>query len=118
DQSYLDDLMTDLSGNLQRIHEHGKRADSIVRGMLAHSRGGSGQREAVDVNALVAEAVNLAYHGLRAQDPTFNIALESSYDATLPPIQVVPQDLSRVILNIANNGCYAAHQRKLKSGEG
>jgi signal transduction histidine kinase len=118
DGEYLDDLLSDLAGNLDRIRDHGKRADSIVRGMLAHSRGGSGQKETVDLNALVAEAVNLAYHGLRAQDPSFNITLESYYDPTLPPVQVVPQDLSRVILNIANNGCYAAHQRKSKEGEG
>ncbi len=118
DGEYLDDLLGDLAGNLDRIRDHGKRADSIVRGMLAHSRGGSGQKETVDLNALVAEAVNLAYHGLRAQDPAFNITLESDYDTTLPPVQVVPQDLSRVILNIANNGCYAAHQRKLKMGDG
>jgi signal transduction histidine kinase len=118
DGEYLDDILNDLTGNLDRIRDHGKRADSIVRGMLAHSRGGSGQREAIDLNALVAEAVNLAYHGLRAQDPTFNITLECDYDATIPPVNVVPQDLSRVILNIANNGCYAAHQRKLKTGDG
>src|SRR5262249_34676732 len=75
-----------------------------------------GQRETVDLNALVAEAVNLAYHGLRAQDPSFNIALENDFDSGLEPLAVVPQDLSRVILNIANNGCYAAHQRKLRQG--
>jgi signal transduction histidine kinase len=113
DSEYLDGVINDLSGNLDRIRDHAKRADSIVRGMLAHSRGGAAQRETVDLNALVAEAVNLAYHGLRAQDAAFNITLEAAYDATMPPIQVVPQDLSRVILNIANNGCYAAHQRKL-----
>ena len=118
DGEYLDSILADLAGNLDRIRDHSKRADSIVRGMLAHSRGGSGQRETVDLNALVAEAVNLAYHGLRAQDPTFNITLESHYDPGIPPIQVVPQDLSRVILNIANNGCYAANQRKLQSGDG
>jgi signal transduction histidine kinase len=118
DGEYLDDLLSDLTGNLDRIRDHGKRADSIVRGMLAHSRGGSGQREEIDLNVLVAEAVNLAYHGLRAQDPGFNISLESEYDESIKPVQVVPQDLSRVILNIANNGCYAAHQRKLKAGDG
>jgi signal transduction histidine kinase len=118
DGAYLDDLLSDLTGNLDRIRDHGKRADSIVRGMLAHSRGGSGQREEIDLNVLVAEAVNLAYHGLRAQDPAFNITLESEYDEGIKPVQVVPQDLSRVILNIANNGCYAAHQRKQKAGDG
>jgi signal transduction histidine kinase len=86
--------------------------------MLAHSRGGSGQPEKVDFNALVAQAVNLAYHGLRAQDRNFNIALESDYDQAMPPVEVVPQDLSRAILNIVNNGCYAAHQKKLQRGDG
>jgi signal transduction histidine kinase len=118
DASYLDGIVADLSTNLERIREHGKRADSIVRGMLAHSRGGSGQPEMVDLNALVAEAVNLAYHGLRATDSTFNVTMESDYDSTVPQILVVPQDLSRVFLNIANNACYAAHQKKLQRGDG
>jgi len=118
DSTYLDSLMSDLTGNLQRIHDHGKRADSIVRGMLAHSRGGAGQREKVDLNALVAEAVNLAYHGLRAQNAAFNITLESDYDQAIGPIDVVPQDLSRVFLNITNNGCYAAYQKKLQTPDG
>ena len=117
DSSYLDEIVGDLTINLQKIREHGKRADSIVRGMLAHSRGGSGQREKVDLNSLVAEAVNLAYHGLRAQDSTFNIALESEYDQAMPPLEVVAQDLSRVFLNIVNNGCYAAHQKRIQRGE-
>jgi signal transduction histidine kinase len=117
DSSYLDEIVGDLTVNLQKIREHGKRADSIVRGMLAHSRGGSGQPERVDLNALVAEAVNLAYHGLRAQDSTFNIALEGEYDQAMPPIQVVAQDLSRVFLNITNNGCYAAHQKRIQRGD-
>ncbi len=118
DSSYVDEIVGDLTVNLQKIREHGKRADSIVRGMLAHSRGGSGQRETVDLNALVSEAVSLAYHGLRAQDSTFNIALESEYDRTMPPVHVVAQDLSRVILNIANNGCYAANQKRILHGDG
>jgi signal transduction histidine kinase len=117
DSSYLDEIVGDLTINLQKIREHGKRADSIVRGMLAHSRGGSAQREKVDLNSLVAEAVNLAYHGLRAQDSTFNIALEGEYDKTIPPLQVVAQDLSRVFLNIANNGCYAANQKRIQHGD-
>jgi len=118
DIDYLDGIMSDLSTNMQRIRDHGKRADSIVRGMLAHSRSGGGQRESADLNALVAEAVNLAYHGLRAQDSTFNIALESDYDPRTPMIQAAAQDLSRVFLNIANNAFYAAHQKKLKVPEG
>jgi signal transduction histidine kinase len=115
DAEYLDQLIADLKVNLVKIQEHGKRADSIVRGMLAHSRGSSGQFQPTDLNALIAEATNLAYHGLRAQDPVFNIALESEYDPTLPLVSVAPQDFSRVILNIVNNGCYAAHQRALKT---
>ena len=118
DSAYLDGILADLTTNLERIREHGKRADSIVRGMLAHSRGGSGQPEVVDLNALVAEAVNLAYHGLRATDSTFNVAIETDYDSSLPQVLVVPQDLSRVFLNIVNNACYAAHQKKLQSGDG
>jgi len=118
DADYLNEIVADLTGNLERIREHGKRADSIVRGMLAHSRGGAGQREKVDLNALVAEAVNLAYHGLRAQDVNFNITLETDYDAALQPLEVVPQDLSRVFLNISNNGCYAAHQKRLHQPDG
>ena len=118
DAGYIEEIVGDLTGNLDRIREHGKRADSIVRGMLAHSRGGAGQREKVDLNALVAEAVNLAYHGLRAQDVNFNITLETDYDPKVPPLEVMPQDLSRVFLNITNNGCYAAHQKKLRSPDG
>ncbi|HEY2012883.1 MAG TPA: response regulator [Bryobacteraceae bacterium] len=118
DAGYFDELVSDLTSNLQKIQEHGKRADAIVRGMLAHSRGGSGQPEKVDFNALVAQAVNLAYHGLRAQDRNFNIALETDYDQAMPPVEVVPQDLSRAVLNIVNNGCYAAHQKKLQRGDG
>jgi two-component system, NtrC family, sensor kinase len=109
-------IITDLTANLHRIREHGQRADSIVRGMLAHARGG-GNREPADVNALVAASVNLAYQGLRAQDAGFHIAIESSYDPGLPMIPAVSGDLSRALLNIANNGCYAAHHKGLQSGK-
>ncbi|SPE42471.1 Integral membrane sensor hybrid histidine kinase (fragment) [Candidatus Sulfopaludibacter sp. SbA3] len=96
DSQYLSELISDLNTNLHKIREHGKRADSIVRGMLAHSRGGSGQFQPTDLNALMTEAVNLAYHGMRAQDQTFNIAIESAYDSALPLVSLVPQDVSRV----------------------
>jgi two-component system, NtrC family, sensor kinase len=115
DAEYMGQLMSDLNTNLKKISEHGNRADSIVKGMLAHSRGGAGQFQLTNLNVLIEEAAGLAYHGLRAQDVNFNIALESSYDPALPMVSVVPQDLSRAILNIVNNGCYAAHQRALKS---
>jgi signal transduction histidine kinase len=115
DAEYLGQIMSDLNINLKKISEHGNRADSIVKGMLAHSRGGAGQFQLTNLNALIEEAAGLAYHGMRAQDVNFNIALENSYDPSLPMISVVPQDLSRAILNIVNNGCYAAHQRAQKS---
>jgi signal transduction histidine kinase len=79
--------------------------------MLAHSRGGSGDRQTVDLNALVEESLNLAYHGARAQDQSFNIALEREFDPTLKPIELVPQDITRVFLNLFGNGFYAANKR-------
>lgn len=107
-------LLSDLQQNATRINENGRRAASIVDGMLATSRSGKGERRATNLNTLLDEYVKLAYHGLRAQDTSFNVTLEFDLDQTLKPINVVPQDLSRVFLNIANNGCYAAHQRKKK----
>jgi signal transduction histidine kinase len=112
DAEYLKGIIRDIDGNVRKINEHGKRADSIIRGMLLHSRGKSGERQMTDINALLAEYVNLGYHGLRATDPTFNIKIESGYDQELGKINVVPQDLSRVFLNIVNNACYATIQKK------
>ncbi|OAI39827.1 hypothetical protein AYO40_05395 [Planctomycetaceae bacterium SCGC AG-212-D15] len=112
----VDALLGDLEQNVTKINEHGRRASSIVEGMLAHSRGGKGERRPTDINALLQEYVNLAYHGLRAQDVSFNVALELDLDKSLTPVSVVPQDLSRVFLNIANNACYAAFQRKKREG--
>jgi signal transduction histidine kinase len=109
-------VLGDLEQNVGKINEHGKRADSIVKGMLAHSRGGKGERQPTDLNALLDEYVKLAYHGLRAQDISFNVALECDYDKSLKPVNVVAQDLSRVFLNIANNACYAANEKKKKVG--
>jgi signal transduction histidine kinase/HAMP domain-containing protein len=104
----IEEIIATLSGNLERIAQHGKRADGIVKSMLAHSRTGSGERQSVDINALVEEALNLAYHGARAQDQSFNITLERDFDPGIAPIEVVPQDLSRVFVNLFNNGFYAA----------
>ena len=100
-----------LTGNLKKIAEHGRRADGIVKSMLQHSRGGSGDRQTTDLNALLEEALNLAYHGARAQDQGFNIALERDLDRNLAPIDVVPQDVMRVFLNLIGNGFYAANKR-------
>ena len=100
-----------LTGNLAKIAEHGKRADGIVQSMLAHSRGTSGDRQRIDINALIEEALNLAYHGARAQDQNFNITLERDLDGKAAPVEVVPQDVLRVFLNLIGNGFYAANKR-------
>jgi signal transduction histidine kinase len=104
----------DLKQNLEKINHHGKRADSIVKGMLLHSRGSSGEKAFIDLNDLVEQDIHLAYHGLRAQDKDFNIAIEKEFDRSVEKINVVPQDISRVILNLVNNACYAANQKKRK----
>lgn len=111
-------ILQDLEKNLEKINQHGKRADGIVRGMLQHSRGESAQREEIDINALVDEYVNLSYHGLRAQNSEFNVTIEKEYDPALTTLKVVPQDLSRVFLNIINNACYAAYEKKKTLGDG
>jgi signal transduction histidine kinase/ligand-binding sensor domain-containing protein len=108
----IEDILTNLQQNAAKITEHGRRADSIVHSMLQHSRGKSGQREMTDINALLDEAVNLTYHGMRARDSSFNITIEKDYDGSVGRIEVVPQDVSRVFLNIINNACYAAHEKK------
>jgi two-component system NtrC family sensor kinase len=100
-----------LSGNLSKIVAHGGRADNIVKSMLEHSRGVSGERRSVDLNVLIEEALNLAYHGARAQDQTFNIKLERDFDPMLKPIELAPQDMTRVFLNLFSNGFYAAKKR-------
>jgi signal transduction histidine kinase len=110
----LMELTADLVVNAKKINEHGRRADSIVRGMLLHSRGHSGERQQTDVNALLEEYVNLSYHGMRAQDSSFNITIERNYDPAAGQILAVPQDLSRVFLNIVNNACYATQDRKVR----
>jgi signal transduction histidine kinase len=112
----IDDVSAMLTGNLQKITEHGKRADGIVKAMLEHSRGASGERRTVDINTLVDEALNLAYHGARAQDQSFNMALERDFGDGITPIEVNPQDMTRVLLNLFSNGFYAASQRA-SSGE-
>lgn len=105
------DLFETLKGNLEKINEHGRRADGIVKNMLLHSREGEGEMQRVDLNALVIEALNLAYHGARAEDPTFNITLDSDLDASVGEIRCYPQELTRVILNLAGNGFYTANKK-------
>ena len=110
-------IAEDLKQNLEKINHHGKRADAIVKGMLLHSRGTSGEKTLSDINDLLEQDVNLAYHGMRAQNKEFNITIEKDYDKSLEKINVVPQDISRVFLNIINNACYSAYDRKKKSNE-
>ena len=110
------ELLTDLKQNLQKITHHGGRASSIVKGMLQHSRANTGQREAVDLNALCDEYLRLAYHGLRAKDKSFNALFNTNLDASLGVISVIPQDMSRVLLNLFTNAFYAVQQRQ-KKGE-
>jgi signal transduction histidine kinase/uncharacterized protein YdeI (YjbR/CyaY-like superfamily) len=108
----IDDLTATLTGNLEKINEHGRRADGIVRSMLEHSRGSSGERRSIDINTLVDEALNLAYHGARAQDQSFNITLQRDLGAGIAPITLAPQDVMRVLLNLFSNGFYAARKRQ------
>jgi signal transduction histidine kinase/ligand-binding sensor domain-containing protein len=114
----IEGILRDLETNVGKINEHGKRADSIVRGMLLHSRGKAGERQDTDLNALLAEYTNLAYHGMRAQDHSFNVKLETDLDPSIGKISVVPQDLSRAFLNIVNNACYAANDRRKTATNG
>jgi PAS domain S-box-containing protein len=114
----LDETMGLLTGNLGKIAEHGKRADGIVKSMLSHSRGGTGDWQASDINALVEEALNLAYHGARAQDKEFNVTLERDFEKESKPIEVVPQDVTRVFLNLFGNGFYATNKRRLAKEAG
>ena len=114
----VEDLITTLSGNLSRIVDHGRRADGIVKSMLLHSRGGSGDRQNVNLNTLIEEALNLAYHGERAQDQNFNITLERELDRDLGLIELVPQDVTRVFLNLFGNGFYATNKRQRNEGAG
>lgn len=109
-------LAKDVADNEQKINMHGKRADSIVKGMLQHSRTSTGQKETTDINALCDECLRLSYHGLRAKDKTFNASFETKFDAHLNKINVLPQEIGRVILNLCNNAFYATTARKQTAG--
>jgi two-component system, NtrC family, sensor kinase len=113
----IDETIEMLTGNLEKIAEHGRRADGIVKSMLEHSRGSSGERRSVDLNGLIEEALNLAYHGARAQDQRFNITLERDFGQSITPIELVPQDITRVCLNLFGNGFYAATKRQREGGD-
>ncbi|MGB8563096.1 MAG: GAF domain-containing protein, partial [Pseudolabrys sp.] len=114
----ISELMDTLRGNLERVVQHGKRADTIVKNMLLHSREGSGEHRSVDINALVEESLNLAYHGARAEKQGFNISLERSFDPTTGEADIFPQDITRVLLNLISNGFYAATKRGAETNGG
>ena len=108
----------DLKENLSKITHHGKRADSIVKGMLQHSRSSDGKKDPTDLNALTDEYLRLAYHGLRAKDKAFNASMDTDFDPDLPKINVVPQDIGRVLLNLITNAFHAVNERKGAAPEG
>ncbi len=111
DEELENELLKDIVQNQEKVLYHGKRADAIVKGMLQHSRSSSGQKELTDINLLCNEYLRLSYHGLRAKDKSFNTKFETHLDPTLPKINVVPQDIGRVILNLINNAFYAVNEK-------
>jgi signal transduction histidine kinase len=117
-RAQISEISDMLQGNLDKVVQHGKRADSIVKNMLLHSRQGSGEHRPVDINTIVEESLNLAYHGARAEKQGFNITLERSFDPAAGEVDVFPQDITRVLLNLISNGFYAATKRKAEANGG
>ena len=114
-----DEILNDIDNNLEKINHHGKRADAIVKGMLQHSRTSTGQKEFSDINVLCNEYLRLAYHGLRAKDKSFNAEIKTDFDPAVGKVNIVPQDIGRVLLNLINNAFYAVNERdKLQSASG
>jgi signal transduction histidine kinase len=106
-----------LRGNLEKVVQHGKRADSIVKNMLLHSRQGAGERRPVDLNAIVEDSLNLAYHGARAENQEFRVTLERSFDPGAGKAELLPQEITRVFLNLVSNGFYAVNKRRIEAGQ-
>ncbi len=111
-------IANDIIGNEEKINHHGKRADAIVKGMLQHSRTSSGQKEPTDINALADEYFRLSYHGLRAKDKSFNATMKTDFDETIGNINIIPQDIGRVVLNLINNAFYAVDEKKKQNPVG
>jgi signal transduction histidine kinase len=111
-------IANDVIENEQKINHHGKRADAIVKGMLQHSRSSSGVNEPTDINKLADEYLRLAYHGLRAKDKDFNAILKTDFDQDLGSVNIIPQDIGRVLLNLYNNGFYAVNEKKKHQADG
>lgn len=117
DKEEADAIINDLADNLKKINEHGKRADSIVKGMLQHSTPSTGKKEPTDINALADEHLRLSYHGIRAKDKSFKASFTTVLDKNIGYIEVVPQDIGRVLLNLYNNAFYAVKEKKKQRGE-
>jgi two-component system, NtrC family, sensor kinase len=113
----VEELTGLLKDNLGKVVQHGRRADSIVKNMLLHSREGSGERRSVDINALVGESLNLAYHGARAEKAGFNITLKQDLDPGAGAVDMYPQEITRALINLISNGFYAATRRKVEAGD-
>ncbi len=105
------EIAEDIMKNLEKINHHGKRADAIVKGMLQHSRASTGQKEPTDINALADECLRLAYHGLKAKDKTFNVTLTTDFDGSIGKMNIIPQDIGRVLLNLMTNAFYACNEK-------
>lgn len=118
DKGYIEELLTDLTQNQTKINHHGKRASNIVKGMLEHSRVSTGMRTMTDINALADEYLRLSYHGMRAKDKTFNTDFTTDFDTHLPQMNIVSQDIGRVLLNLINNAFYAVNEKKKSNKEG
>jgi signal transduction histidine kinase len=112
DKQYITEIANDIKENTQKINEHGKRAESIIKGMLLQSRGKAGEMHPTDINAMLAEYINLGFHGMRAQDSGFNIKIDTEYDPAIGKVKVIPQNLSRVFLNIISNAFYSTNEKK------
>jgi len=110
-------IADDIKQNEEKINQHGKRADGIVKGMLQHSRSSSATKEPTDINKLADEYLRLSYHGLRAKDKSFNAELVTGLEPDIPKINVIPQDIGRVLLNLFNNAFYAVNQKQKTAGE-
>jgi len=111
-------IVKDVPQNLEKILHHGKQADGIVKGMLQHSRSSSAVKEPTDINKLADEHLRLAFHGLRAKDKSFNATLKTDYDEAIGNINIIPQDIGRVILNLITNAFYAVSEKKKQLGDG
>jgi signal transduction histidine kinase len=111
-------ILSDIRGNEQKINHHGKRADAIVKGMLQHSRTSSGQKEPTDINKLADDYLRLAYQGLRAKDKSFNARLATDFDQAIGKVDIVPQEIGRVVLNLINNAFYAVGEKNKQNIQG